>query len=205
LITIINYNTGNISSIKNILKKIGFESVITNDKKVITQATKLILPGVGHFDYGMQNLHNLGLVDVLNKKVMEEKVPILGICLGVQLFTKGSEEGTETGLGWIDGYTNAFDKSKLDSYLKVPHMGWADVQFKSSSKLFIGFTEKPRFYFVHSYHLACNNPADELVHCTHGYEFVAGVEHENIVGVQFHPEKSHRFGMKVMGNFVTCY
>jgi glutamine amidotransferase len=205
MVTIIDYNTGNLSSIKNILKKIGFESVITNDKKVITQASKLILPGVGHFDYGMKELQSLGLVDILTKKVKEEKIPILGICLGVQLFTNGSEEGTEIGLGWIDGYTNAFDKSKLDSRLKVPHMGWSDVQFNSSSRLFMGFTEMPRFYFVHSYHLACNNPVDELVHCTHGYEFVAGVEHQNIVGVQFHPEKSHRFGMKVMENFVTLY
>ena len=205
MVVIIDYHTGNLNSIKNILKKIGVDSIISNDPAKIALATKLILPGVGHFDYGMRNLQSFDLIDVLNEKVLVEKVPILGICLGVQLFTKGSDEGNEPGLGWIEGYTRTFDKSKLNSRLKVPHMGWADVQFKSSSKLFIGFNEMPRFYFVHSYHLACNNPADELVHSTHGYEFVAGVEHENIVGVQFHPEKSHRFGMKVMENFVTRY
>lgn len=205
MIIIVDYNTGNLNSIKNILKKIGADSLITNDPDKISNATKLILPGVGHFDYGMRNLQSLNLIEVLNKKVLEEKVPILGICLGVQLFTKGSEEGNEPGLGWIDGRTRAFDKNRLDTRLKIPHMGWSDVRFKPGSKLFNGFTETPRFYFVHSYHLVCNNPHDEMVYGEHGYEFVAGVEHENVVGVQFHPEKSHRFGMKVMENFVTAY
>jgi len=205
MVVIIDYHTGNLNSIKNILKKIGVDSIISNDPAKIALATKLILPGVGHFDYGMRNLQSFDLIDVLNEKVLVEKVPILGICLGVQLFTKGSDEGNEPGLGWIEGYTRAFDKSKLDSRLKIPHMGWADVQFKSDSKLFQGFTEKPRFYFVHSYHLTCQNPADELLYSTHGYEFVAGVEHENIVGVQFHPEKSHRFGMQVLKNFINHY
>lgn len=203
MIVIIDYNTGNLNSIKNILKKIGVDSLITNDPVKIANATKLILPGVGHFDYGMRNLQSLDLIDVLNKKVMVEKVPILGICLGVQLFTMGSDEGSEPGLGWIDGYTRAFDKSKLDSRLKIPHMGWSDVRFKPASKLFAGFSETPRFYFVHSYHLTCQNPADELVYSTHGYEFVAGFEHENIAGVQFHPEKSHRFGIQVFMNFIN--
>lgn len=205
MIVIVDYNTGNLNSIKNILKKIGYDSQITNDKKTIAQASKLILPGVGHFDYGMRNLWSLDLVDILNKKVMEEKVPMLGICLGVQLFTKGSDEGNEPGLGWIDGYTRTFDKTKLDARLKIPHMGWSDVRFKPGSKLFNGFTETPRFYFVHSYHLVCNNPQDEQVYSTHGYEFVAGVEHKNVVGVQFHPEKSHRFGAHLLTNFVKHY
>jgi len=205
VITIIDYNTGNLNSIKNILKKIGFDSQITNDKATIAKASKLILPGVGHFDYGMKNLQSLGLVDILTKKVMEEKIPMLGICLGVQLFTRGSDEGKQPGLGWIDGYTCAFDKSKLEARLKIPHMGWSNVRFKSASRLFAGFTETPRFYFVHSYHLVCNSPQDEMVYGTHGYEFVAGLEHNNIVGVQFHPEKSHRFGAQLLTNFVKYY
>jgi len=205
LITIIDYNTGNLSSIKNLIKKIGFDALITNDVDKIIKADKLILPGVGHFDYGMQNLKKLGLIELLNKKVLEEKTPILGICLGAQLLTKGSDEGVEPGLGWIDGYTRAFDKSKLTPGLKVPHMGWSDVTFTPRTKLFDGFTETPRFYFVHSYHLVCNKPQDELTHSAHGYTFVAGMEHENIIGVQFHPEKSHKFGMRIMENFIRHY
>lgn len=205
MVIIIDYNTGNLNSIKNILKKIGVDSLITNDPEKISNATKLILPGVGHFDYGMRNLKSLNLIEVLNRKVLVDKIPILGICLGVQLFTKGSEEGAEPGLGWIDGQTKAFDKSKLDSRLKIPNMGWSDVRYKPDSKLFEGFTETPRFYFVHSYHLECNKPNDEMVYSTHGYEFVAGVEHENIIGVQFHPEKSHRFGAQVLSNFIANY
>lgn len=201
---IIDYNTGNLNSIRNLIRKIGSEAVITNDPETIASSSRLILPGVGHFDYGMKNLNQLGLVGLLNKKVMEDKVPILGICLGVQLFTKGSEEGNEPGLGWINGFTKAFDKTKINNGLKVPHMGWSDVRFKPS-KLFSGFTEIPRFYFVHSYHLQCHEPSDELTFCEHGYEFTAGVEHGNIVGVQFHPEKSHKFGLQLMSNFLNHY
>lgn len=205
MIAIVDYNTGNLCSIKNLMKKIGFDAVITNDKSVISAASKLILPGVGHFDYGMHNLKQLDLIEVLNEKVLRDKTPVLGICLGVQLFTKRSDEGVEPGLGWIDGITRAFDKNKLNSHLKVPHMGWSDVTYRSDSKLFTGFSEVPRFYFVHSYHLECNHSQDELSYCSHGYEFVSGIEHENIVGVQFHPEKSHRFGMKLLENFIKKY
>jgi glutamine amidotransferase len=187
------------------IKKVGGEARISSQLSDIENATKLILPGVGHFDYGMKNLRNSGITDVLSKRVLVDKVPILGICLGVQLFTKGSDEGNEPGLGWINGFTKEFEKSKLTKGLKVPHMGWSDVTFKDKSRLFEGFSEAPRFYFVHSYHLVCEHASDELTHCSHGYDFVAGVEHENIVGVQFHPEKSHRFGMKLLGNFVKNY
>lgn len=205
MITIVDYNTGNLNSIRNLIRKIGSDAVITNDHGAIAEATKLILPGVGHFDYGMKNLRSLGLDQLLTRKVIQEKTPILGICLGVQLFTKGSDEGKEPGLGWIDGFTRAFDRSRVSKGLKVPHMGWSDVRYKPSSRLFNGFAETPRFYFVHSFHLHCDQPADELTHCSHGYEFTAGVEHENIVGVQFHPEKSHRFGSQIMSNFINHY
>lgn len=186
------------------IRKIGPDAVITNDLDTIARATKLILPGVGHFDYGMNNLRRLGLVELLSRKVMIEKTPILGICLGVQLLTAGSDEGKEPGLGWIDARTVAFDRARVNG-LKVPHMGWSDVRFKSGSKLFSGFADDPRFYFVHSFHLRCVDPSDELTWCSHGYEFAAGVEHENIVGVQFHPEKSHRFGFQVLANFINLY
>jgi glutamine amidotransferase len=205
LITIVDYNTGNLSSIVNMIKKAGGEARISSQLSDIENATKLVLPGVGHFDYGMQNLRKLGLIETLNKKVLADKVPILGICLGVQLFTNGSEEGNEPGLGWIAGFTKSFDKNRLTAGLKVPHMGWSDVTFKKESPLFNGFSEVPRFYFVHSYHLECARVEDELSYCNHGYQFVSGVHHDNILGVQFHPEKSHRFGMKLIDNFIKNY
>lgn len=205
MITIIDYNTGNLGSIKNMLKRLGIASQITNDIAKIEQAEKLILPGVGHFDYGMKNLHNSGVVNMLNQKVLENKTPILGICLGVQLLTEASEEGTEKGLGWIKGKTIAFDKSKLASNQKVPHMGWTDVANYNQSKLFESIEDEPRFYFVHSFHLSLENKNDCLVTANYGYEFAAGIEHQNILGTQFHPEKSHKFGMKILENFAKNY
>lgn len=205
MLTIIDYNTGNLGSIKNMLKRLGIASEITNDKEVIENAEKLILPGVGHFDYGMQQLNNSGLIPLINKKVLEDKTPILGICLGVQLFTEGSEEGTEKGLGWIKGKTVAFDKIKLATNQKIPNMGWAEVDNYSQSKLFENMHEEPRFYFVHSFHLALENSTDCLVTSKYGYAFAAGIEHENILGVQFHPEKSHKYGMKLLENFYKNY
>lgn len=205
MLTIIDYGVGNLTSIKNMLKRIGVQSIITNSRDAIEEAEKLILPGVGHFNYGMEQLHKTNLVDLLNKKVVEQKTPLLGICLGVQLLTKGSEEGNAQGLGWIDGYTIAFDRNKLDANQKIPHMGWNYVFNYQQSKLFTNIPIEPRFYFVHSYHLQLNNKKDELVTANYGYQFAAGIEHENILGVQFHPEKSHKFGMKILENFVQLY
>lgn len=205
MITIIDYGVGNLSSIKNMLKRIGVAAEITNDVAAIEKAEKLILPGVGHFNYGMEQLHKSGLVSILNEKVLEKKVPILGICLGVQLLTQSSEEGTAAGLGWIAGKTIAFDKTKLQANQKIPHMGWSEVSNYQQSKLFTNMPDEPRFYFVHSYHLALENSADVLVTANYGYQFAAGIEHENILGVQFHPEKSHKFGMKLLENFDLYY
>ena len=205
MISIIDYNTGNLGSIKNMLKRLGIASQITNDINLIVNSDKLILPGVGHFDYGMQQLNKSGLIPVLNKKVLIEKVPILGICLGVQLLTEESEEGVEKGLGWIKGRTITFDKSKLASNQKIPNMGWANIKNYHQSKLFDNMFEEPRFYFVHSYHLSLENVGDSLVTSTYGYDFSAGIEHDNILGVQFHPEKSHKYGMKLLENFANNY
>jgi glutamine amidotransferase len=205
MITIIDYNTGNLGSIKNMLKYLGLASQITNDAEIIEKAEKLILPGVGHFDFGMNQLLKTGLLPLLNKKVLEEKVPILGICLGVQLLTECSEEGNEKGLGWIKGRTVKFDKSKLSTNQKIPNMGWANVDSYFQSKLFENMPEDPRFYFVHTYHLELKNHSDCLVTSKYGYDFAAGIEHENILGVQFHPEKSHKYGMKLFENFAKNY
>jgi imidazole glycerol-phosphate synthase subunit HisH len=205
MVAIIDYGVGNLASIKNMLKRIGYESVISGDAGVINAADKLILPGVGAFDYGMGHLNQSGLVDLLNEKVLVQKVPILGICLGVQLFTEKSEEGVLPGLGWIKGKTISFDRSRLGADHKIPHMGWTDVFNYSASKLFTGMFNEPRFYFVHSYHLAVERENEKMVSASYGYEFTAGIEKENILGVQFHPEKSHKFGMKVLDNFIRYY
>lgn len=205
MILIIDYGLGNLSSIANMFRKLGINSKISNDINDLKNATKVILPGVGHFDYGMNQLHATGFVDILNSKVLDEKTPILGICLGAQLLTQRSDEGKCSGLGWIKGETVSFDRLKLSNNLKVPHMGWAEVKEYEKSKLFTDMHEKPRFYFVHSYHLKLDNSDDIMLKATHGYDFVAGIEHDNIVGVQFHPEKSHKYGMKILENFANCY
>ena len=203
MITIINYNAGNIKSIQNMLKRIGAKSCISSSVDEIEQAEKLILPGVGHFDYGMKNLHESGLIEVLNKKVLIDKVPLLGICLGAQLFGNRSEEGVLSGLGWIDMEVVKFDENKLPKNLKIPHMSWNEIKIKKQSKLLEGLNDESRFYFVHSYHMKCNNENDILANTNYGYEFTSAVEKENIFGVQFHPEKSHKFGMKLLENFVS--
>lgn len=205
MLTIIDYGVGNLLSIRNMLKRIGVDAAISSDKNDIAQADKLILPGVGHFKYGMQQLQKSGLIDVLHERVCLQKVPILGICLGVQLFTQSSEEGDTPGLGWIEGNTVAFNRNSLGKNLKIPHMGWSEIHGYEKSALFTGMPHEPRFYFVHSYHLQLKSESDALAYTDYGYKFAAGIEHDNILGVQFHPEKSHKFGMKLLENFVKYY
>ncbi len=206
MLVILDYKIGNLSSIQNMLKKSGEpKALITNDIGAIREATKLILPGVGSFDYGMEQLRKSGFYDVLNERVLHDKVTILGICLGVQLFTEGSDEGSASGLGWIKGRTVSFDTARFSGNLKVPNMGWVDIQPVKTSRLFTDMHEEPRFYFVHSYHLQPQNTSDILVNANYGYPYAAGVERDNIIGVQFHPEKSHKFGMKLLSNFVKYY
>lgn len=206
MIVILDYGVGNLTSIKNMLRKAGANSVITNDKGAVADASKLILPGIGAFEYGMGKLRSMPYFDVLNQRVLEEKTPVLGVCLGAQLLFKQSEEGAFTeGLGWIDGRVERFKVEEMNTPLKVPHMGWSDIHLNKSSRLFEGMYNEPRFYFVHTYHMVCNDPNDALVNCEYGYPFVAGVEKENILGVQFHPEKSHKFGLKLYSNFINNY
>jgi imidazole glycerol-phosphate synthase subunit HisH len=204
MITIIDYNTGNLGSIQNILKRIGEDSVITSDKTVVAGASKLILPGVGSFDTGMRNLLELDLVDTLNRKVLEEKTPVLGICLGMQLLSKGSQEGSLPGLGWINAETVRFNFIDTIEY-KIPHMGWNYVIQHKDSKLFTDMYQDARFYFVHSFFFRANEPADVLTSTTYEIEFTSAIEKGNVMGVQFHPEKSHKFGMRLLKNFVDLY
>lgn len=206
MIVIIDYKVGNITSVQNMLKKVGCTDVVISSKaEDIAKATKLILPGVGHFDYGMQQLKASGLIDILNTQVLEKHIPILGICLGAQLLTRGSEEGNVKGLGWIPADTIKFDSNKLQSGLKIPHMGWADVEVKSDMPLLNDLPVDPRFYFVHTYHIKCDNKENEVVTANYGYTFAAGIAKDNIMGMQFHPEKSHKFGMQLFRNFVEQY
>ena len=205
MLAIIDYKAGNPGSIRNMLKKIGTEAVVTSEPDVIAKANKLILPGVGAFDYGMTNLENLGLLPVLHQRALQDRVPVLGICLGMQLFSRCSEEGKCSGLSWIDAETRKLSSNGGSGTLRIPHMGWNNVWTVRPSKLFQEVPAEPRFYFVHSYHVQVNSGPAAIALCKYGGDLVAAVEQDNIVGVQFHPEKSHKFGMKLLANFIQFY
>lgn len=200
MVAIINYGLGNLTSIKNMFRRLGIEATITGDPETIRSASKLLLPGVGHFKRGMENLHNSGLKNLLDELVLVDKKPILGICLGAQLMTRHSEEGDVEGLGWVDANTVRFDQSK-DAAMKVPHMGWSDITTAGANPLWSNLPADPRFYFVHTYHFLFDEKSEVSATCTYSYDFVCAFQKENIYGTQFHPEKSHKFGMKVLENF----
>ena len=205
MLTIVDYGCGNLGSIVNMFKKIGVECRVSGEPKEILSATSLILPGVGAFDHGMHELTRRGLIETLNKKVLDGNTPLLGICLGAQLICRGSEEGVSKGLGWIDADVICFDKSKLGPNDKIPNMGWHDVNPLLSHPLFFGLEKESRFYFVHSFHICCDNNLDVLATARHGACYNAAVSRGNIMGVQFHPEKSHKFGLKLLTNFASNY
>jgi imidazole glycerol-phosphate synthase subunit HisH len=201
MITIVDYGVGNLASIANMLKKGGAQSLITSDPGALADAEKLILPGVGAFDAGMKHLAARKLIEPLNRAVLERRVPVIGLCLGMQLMTKRSTEGSETGLGWLDADTVRFRID--DPSVKVPHMGWNTMRFTHASPLADGLDDDARFYFVHSFHLVCRDRADILGETHYGYDFASSIERDNIMGVQFHPEKSHRFGLQLLRNFAA--
>ena len=198
MITIVDYGLGNLGSIKNMFDYIGVEAEITNHLDKINLAKKIILPGVGKFDTAMSRINQNGLRNLLDYKALKEEVPILGICLGMQLLTNQSEEGSLMGLGWIDASVKKFQSSKD---LKVPHMGWNNVEPSCSNSLINNLTEESRFYFVHSYYVKTNNIKNSLFKTFYGHNFDSGIFNKNIYGVQFHPEKSHKFGMKFLEQF----
>ena len=205
MIVILDIGIGNPSSILNMLKKVGSESVLCKDIATLESATGIIFPGVGSFDSCVNALNNSGLKEALEKKVLKEKVPFLGICLGMQILFKSSEEGTQAGLGWVDGRVVKFKSATLTSEgskkLRVPHMGWNNVNPQIKDSL-ISQESDQRFYFVHSYYASSVPQENVLATSSYGLDFVCAVQKDNITGTQFHPEKSHRFGMQLLKKFV---
>lgn len=204
MLVIADFGIGNLRSIQNMLKKIGKESRIVNTKEGIELASKIILPGMGHFDNCMKSFNESGLRSTIEEKVFNEHTPILGICVGLQMFMEGSEEGVLRGLGFIKGHTVRFRDLLMDRQLKVPNMGWLDIHAIKPSRL-LKELDDSRFYFAHSFHVKEANPADALAYADYGYRYTVAVERDNIVGVQFHPEKSHKFGLQLLKNFAENY
>ena len=200
MITIVDYGIGNLGSIKNMFKRIGVRTAIENSLENISKASKIVLPGVGDFDNAMQRINNSGLREILDRKALQESIPVLGICLGMQLLTRSSEEGALPGLGWIKATTSRFPKN---SELKVPHMGWNVVFPIRESPISRNLSDETRFYFVHSYCVHVDNEEDSILKANYGISFDAAIQHKNIFGAQFHPEKSHKFGMQFLENFAS--
>lgn len=201
MLVIIHSGLGNIGSLCNMLAKIGCQAKLGVNATDIEQASHLILPGVGAFDQGMQALHKNGLVEALNEAVLTRNIPILGICLGMQLMCQSSEEGSLPGLGWIDAEIKRFNPTS-ERQFKVPHTGWNKVKVRKANSIIPADDQEQRFYFVHSYHVVCHQEDDVLATTSYGHDFVSAFVSKNMWGVQFHPEKSHRFGMALMKNFV---
>jgi glutamine amidotransferase len=200
MITIIDYGMGNLGSIQNMFKRIGVKSIVSSNLGEISKAEKIVLPGVGAFDTAMQRISDMGLQEILNEKALVEKIPVLGICLGMQLLSNGSEEGKLKGLGWINAETLHFH-GRIGGDLKVPHMGWNLVEIVGESPLTKGIEGETRFYFVHSYFVKVRYEENSLMKTTYGLTFDSAIRKENIFGAQFHPEKSHKFGMELFSNF----
>nr|WP_306267865.1 imidazole glycerol phosphate synthase subunit HisH [Pararhizobium sp. IMCC3301] len=211
MIAIIDYGAGNVRSVMNMLRALNAEARIVTSGDELGGASRIILPGVGHFDHGMALLAERGFIEPLNHLVLKQRLPFLGICLGAQLIARGSEEGDRPGLGWVNADVVAFDRSRLPANLRVPHMGWAETWAPEAviaegtlPRCFADtFNAKTRFYYVHSYHLLCDDQHQAALRSWHGYEFAAGIVADNILGMQFHPEKSHEHGKKIFSAFLT--
>ncbi len=201
-VLVVDYGVGNIGSIVNMLRRIGVQAIASATASAVDNASRIILPGVGSFDTAMARLAETGIVPALEKRVLHDRVPILGICLGMQILTRGSEEGQLPGLGWLDADVVRIRPESAGRRLRIPHMGWNQVRPRGSHALFEGLERGARFYFVHSYHAVS---AQQHVLCTtdYGYEFASGLVKENVLGVQFHPEKSHKYGLQLLKNFVN--
>ena len=203
MIVVVDYGMGNLGSVKNMLAHISSKKVlISSDIKDIGNASKIILPGVGSFKKAMLNLKKRDFIPILEQKILNEKIPLMGICLGMQLLFESSEEGNFNGLGWVKGKVTKFNFKNENNNLKIPHMGWNFVKLIKESNYTKNVFDKNKYYFVHTYHVNCKDNSDILMTSNYGIEFVSAIEKGNISGFQFHPEKSHKYGMKIFKNFV---
>tara|TARA_B100001057_G_C22825634_1_gene941301 strand:- start:352 stop:966 length:615 start_codon:yes stop_codon:yes gene_type:complete len=198
MISIINYGLGNVTAFKNIYKRLNIDCKIVSDKNDLKKASKIVLPGVGAFDWAMGKLNESGMRETLDKLVLEKEVPVIGICVGMQMMAKSSEEGVKNGLGWIDANVKKFT---ADENIVLPHMGWNDIELINKCQLFQDFELNPRFYFLHSYYFKEDNVSEVVTKTTYGSSFTSCVKKDNIYGIQFHPEKSHHWGEKLLKNF----
>ena len=203
MITIIDYGVGNIKAFYNIYNKLSINVKIAKKPEDLFSASKLILPGVGHFDYAMKRFSESRMLNVVDEMVMNQNIPILGICVGMQMLAKTSEEGVMPGLGWIDATVKKIDANLLTQTTRLPHMGWNDVSVKIKIPLLKNLDFNSRFYFLHSYYFEPNLASDSIALSNYGKEFTCVVNHKNIFGVQFHPEKSHHYGMQLLNNFAN--
>jgi len=201
MITIIDYGLGNIRAFSNAYERLNIKTKVAHSVEDIKHASKIILPGVGAFDYAMSQLNASGMRDELDKQVLENKVPIMGICVGMQMLAKSSEEGKMPGLGWIDGQVKLFDISLIPYKTQLPHTGWNSIKPDNNCKLLSRFDERSRFYFLHSYYFICNNIEDIIATTEYGVTYASAVNRDNIYGIQFHPEKSHANGVQLLNNF----
>ena len=203
MITIIDYGVGNVFAFQNVFKRLNIPSKIAKCENDLMGSSKLILPGVGHFDYAMSQLNNSGMRDRLDELVLTEKIPVIGICVGMQMMAKKSDEGTLDGLCWIDAYVKKFDEATIDHHTKLPHMGWNDVKPNENHPLFRGLEQEAIFYFLHSFYFKCSNQENSISKTDYGINFSSSVQHDNIYGIQFHPEKSHSYGERLLKNFAN--
>jgi glutamine amidotransferase len=201
MITLIDYGVGNIFAFQNVYKRLDISTKIAKTHEDLLGAKKLILPGVGSFDYAMGQLNASGMRETLDELVLEKKVPVIGICVGMQMMGNRSDEGKLEGLKWIDSEILKFDESLIQQRTKLPHMGWNDVTPISNHPLFSGLEKEAIFYFLHSYYFKCNNPAESIAISDYGISFTSAVNRDNVFGIQFHPEKSHQYGEKLLHNF----
>lgn len=201
MITLIDYGVGNINAFVNVYKRVDVPVKIAKTESDLEGSEKLILPGVGHFDYAMSKLNSSGMRDKLDDLVLNQKVPVIGICVGMQMMANHSDEGKLEGLKWIDASVKRFDESKINQVTRLPHMGWNDVKPVKDMELFKGLENDSIFYFLHTYYFECNNPSDVMAVSDYGIEFASAAHHENKYGVQFHPEKSHHYGEILLQNF----
>ena len=201
MITIIDYGVGNIFAFQNVFKRLNISSRIAKCVEDLKEVDKLILPGVGHFDYAMSQLNNSGMRERIDELVLVEKKPVIGICVGMQMMANKSDEGTLDGLGWIDANVKKFNELTIQHHTKLPHMGWNDVKPNENHPLFKGLEQESIFYFLHSFYFSCKDQKNIISTTDYGINFASSVHKENIFGIQFHPEKSHSYGEKLLENF----